>query len=57
MAFAYRLLSPFTSFVAVDDSVVVNPSGVARTVRQAFPLPEGVSFEGIFGKNRTRGSK
>jgi Ca-activated chloride channel family protein len=50
LALAYRLLSPFTSFVAVDDAVVVNPSGVARTVRQALPVPEGVSFEGIFGK-------
>ena len=49
LALEYRLMSPFTSFVAVDDSRVVNPSGEATTVQQAVPLPEGVSFAGIFG--------
>ena len=51
LALEYRLMSPFTSFVAVDDSAVVNPSGVVRTIHQAIPLPEGVSFEAIFGKD------
>ncbi len=51
LALNYRLMSPYTSFVAVDDSRVVNPSGESRTVHQALPLPEGVSFEGIFGKD------
>jgi Ca-activated chloride channel family protein len=51
LALSYRLMSPFTSFVAVDDSVVVNPSGRAPTVQQALPVPEGVSFDGIFGKD------
>jgi Ca-activated chloride channel family protein len=50
LALTYRLMSPYTSFVAVDDSRVVNPSGTSRTVHQAIPLPEGVSFAGIFGK-------
>ena len=49
LALEYRLMSAFTSFVAVDDSVVVNPAGVSPTVHQAVPLPEGVSFEKIFG--------
>jgi Ca-activated chloride channel family protein len=49
LALSYQLMSPFTSFVAVDDSVVVNPAGTAPTIHQALPLPEGVSFAGIFG--------
>jgi Ca-activated chloride channel family protein len=38
----YNLLTPFTSFVAVD-SEVVNRGGVQDTVRQPLPMPEGVS--------------
>ncbi len=49
LAIDFRLLSPFTSFVAVDDSTVVNAAGTAPVVRQAVPLPEGISFEGVFG--------
>ena len=49
LAINYRLMSPYTSFVAVDDSVVVNPSGESRCVRQALPMPEGVSYQGVVG--------
>jgi Ca-activated chloride channel family protein len=49
LALTYRLMSPYTSFVAVDDSRVANLSGTVRTIHQALPLPEGVSFAGIFG--------
>jgi Ca-activated chloride channel homolog len=38
----YNLLTPFTSFVAID-SEVVNRGGQADTVRQPLPMPEGVS--------------
>jgi Ca-activated chloride channel family protein len=38
----YNLLTPFTSFVAID-SQVVNPNGQSDTVRQPLPMPEGVS--------------
>jgi Ca-activated chloride channel homolog len=38
----YRLLTAFTSFVAVD-SQVVNPGGQGLNVRQPLPMPEGVS--------------
>jgi Ca-activated chloride channel family protein len=51
LALSYRLMSPFTSFVAVDDSRVVNPSGQSPTVVQALPMPDGVSFGGVFGKD------
>jgi Ca-activated chloride channel family protein len=38
----YNLLTPFTSFVAID-SEVVNRTGRSDTVRQPLPMPEGVS--------------
>ena len=57
LALEYRLMSPYTSFVAVDDSQVVNPAGTSPTIHQAVPLPEGVSFEGIFGKEGPTGLK
>jgi hypothetical protein len=38
----YSLLTPFTSFVAID-SQVVNRGGQSDTVRQPLPMPEGVS--------------
>lgn len=49
LALEFRLMSPFTSFVAVDGTEIVNPDGTPRRVEQALPLPEGVSFEGVFG--------
>jgi Ca-activated chloride channel homolog len=38
----YKLLTAFTSFVAVD-SQVVNAGGQNQNVRQPLPMPEGVS--------------
>lgn len=38
----YSLLTPYTSFVAVDE-VVANPGGSAKDVKQPLPLPQGVS--------------
>ncbi len=38
----YHLLTPFTSFVAID-SEIVNRAGKSDTVRQPLPMPEGVS--------------
>jgi Ca-activated chloride channel homolog len=38
----YNLLTPFTSFVAVD-SEIANRGGVQETVCQPLPMPEGVS--------------
>jgi Ca-activated chloride channel homolog len=49
LALAFRLMSPFTSFVAVDDSVVVNPGGEPVRLDQPLPMPELVSFTGCFG--------
>jgi Ca-activated chloride channel family protein len=38
----YSLLTRYTSFVAVDETVV-NPEGDAATVKEPLPLPQGVS--------------
>ncbi|HEY5284081.1 MAG TPA: VIT domain-containing protein [Polyangia bacterium] len=38
----YSLLTPFTSFVAID-SEIANRTGKSDTVRQPLPMPEGVS--------------
>ncbi len=62
LGLAHRLLTPFTSFVAVD-SEVVNRGGQGDAVRQPLPLPEGVSGLAVGGAaakssqalSRTRG--
>jgi len=42
----HRLLTPFTSFVAVSH-VVRNPAGEAADVKQPLPLPRGVSARAV----------
>jgi Ca-activated chloride channel family protein len=44
----YRLMTPYTSFVAVEETIVTE-GGVPRRVDVPVELPEGVSYEGIFG--------
>jgi len=51
LALAYRLMSPYTSFVAVEEKVV-NREGKLVTVQVPVPMPEGVSYEGVFGDAR-----
>ena len=48
VALAHRILTPFTSFVAVEDRVV-NEGGISRTVQVPVEMPDGVEYEGIFG--------
>ncbi len=48
-ALAYRLLSAYTAFVAVSEEVRVDPDGTTRRVQVPVELPEGVSYDGIFG--------
>jgi len=47
-ALDYRLMSQYTSFVAVEERVV-NVGGKQRRVDVPVEMPEGVSYEGIFG--------
>jgi Ca-activated chloride channel family protein len=48
LGLSYNLLTPFTSFVAVD-SQVVNQGGQGEAVRQPLPMPEGVSDLAVGG--------
>ena len=43
----YRLMTPFTSFVAVEERVVTD-GGQPRRIEVPVELPEGVKYEGIF---------
>src|SRR5262249_23780181 len=46
LALAHRLLTQFTSFVAVEDKVV-NEGGRQRTVAVPVEMPDGVEYEGV----------
>ncbi|MFB2971123.1 VIT domain-containing protein [Aerosakkonema sp. BLCC-F183] len=48
-ALTYQLLSQYTAFVAVSDDVRVNPTEASVSVQVPVEMPEGVSYEGIFG--------
>ena len=48
-ALTYQLLSQYTAFVAVSEDVRVDPEGKSVSVQVPVEMPEGVSYEGIFG--------
>ncbi|MBD2180744.1 after-VIT domain-containing protein [Planktothrix sp. FACHB-1355] len=48
-ALTYQLLSQYTAFVAVSDDVRVDPTDASVSVQVPVEMPEGVSYEGIFG--------
>jgi Ca-activated chloride channel homolog len=50
-ALRFRLLSAYTSFVAVERKIV-NPAGYQLSVDQPLEIPQGVSFEGVFGETK-----
>src|SRR5215468_4691090 len=45
----YRLMTQFTSFVAVEE-MTVTEGGQPRRIDVPVEMPEGVSFEGVFGQ-------
>ena len=47
----YRLMTPFTSFVAVEETVVTD-GGKPRRVDVPVEMPHGVSYDGVFGSGR-----
>jgi Ca-activated chloride channel family protein len=47
----YRLMTQFTSFVAVEE-MTVTTGGVPRRVEVPVEMPEGVSYDGVFGRER-----
>ena len=44
----YRLMTPFTSFVAVEEKTITE-GGTPRRVEVPVEMPEGQSYEGTFG--------
>jgi len=48
-ALSYQLLSQYTAFVAVSDDVRVNPDLGSVSVQVPVEMPEGISYQGIFG--------
>lgn len=44
----YRLMTQFTSFVAVEERIT-NENGKPKTIQVPVEMPEGLSYEGIFG--------
>jgi Ca-activated chloride channel family protein len=47
----YRLMTQFTSFVAVEDRIVTK-DGKPQRVEVPVEMPEGVSHEGVFGEEK-----
>jgi len=45
----YRLMTQFTSFVAVEEKTVTE-GGQPRHIEVPVEMPEGVSYEGVFGR-------
>lgn len=48
-ALDYQIMSDYTSFVAVCEEVRADPDGNPITVQVPVNMPDGVSYEGIFG--------
>jgi Ca-activated chloride channel family protein len=48
-ALTYQLLSQYTAFVAVSDDVRANPTEGSVSVQVPVEMPEGISYQGIFG--------
>ncbi|MGI0486453.1 VIT domain-containing protein [Pantanalinema rosaneae CENA516] len=55
-ALTYQLLSQYTAFVAVSDDVRVDPNAPSITVSVPVEMPEGVSYEGVFGSGAIAGA-
>jgi len=49
----FRLMTQFTSFIAVEESTVVE-GGQPRRIEVPIEMPHGVSYEGIFGKENEK---
>ena len=45
----YRLMTQFTSFIAVEDRVV-NEGGKPKVIAVPVEMPEGVSYSGVYGQ-------
>jgi Ca-activated chloride channel family protein len=50
LGLAYRLMTQFTSFVAVEERVVTT-NGKPQRVEVPVEMPKGMSYEGVFGND------
>jgi Ca-activated chloride channel family protein len=53
LGLTYRLMTQFTSFVAVEE-LTVTTGGEPRRIEVPVEMPEGVSYEGVFGTETDR---
>jgi Ca-activated chloride channel family protein len=53
LATEFRLMTQFTSFVAVEE-LTVTVAGTPRTIAVPVDMPDGVSYQGVFGQTVTR---
>jgi Ca-activated chloride channel family protein len=49
----FRLMTHYTSFVAVEEKVITE-GGVPKTVVVPVEMPDGVSYEGVFGSEESK---
>ncbi len=54
LAIEHRLMTPYTSFVAVDTEKTTSTGG--KEVNVAVPLPDGLKMEGFFGEGGVGGT-
>jgi len=54
-ALDYQIMSEYTSFVAVCEEIRTDPDGNPVTIQVPVNMPEGVSYEGVFGTEGDRG--
>ena len=54
LGLTYKLMTQFTSFVAVEERVVTT-NGKPQRVEVPVEMPEGVSYEGVFGSSDVNG--
>ncbi|MBD1807715.1 after-VIT domain-containing protein [Microcoleus sp. FACHB-SPT15] len=54
-ALMYQLLSQYTAFVAVSDDVRVDPERESISMQVPVEMPQGVSYQGIFGSANVSG--
>ncbi len=54
LALRFKLLTPFTSFVAVERELLADPGLDLARVTVPNEMPEGVSHEGIFGPGEAK---
>ncbi|MBS1825921.1 MAG: VWA domain-containing protein [Acidobacteria bacterium] len=48
----FKLMTQFTAFVAVEERMVSEGGGAPRRIEVPVEMPEGVSYQGVFGERR-----